>query len=494
MPLAPLLAAVSLAVQPSDGALTLALDGKPVITGVLAEYPLKISGTTVRQDSPRHYTVDVSYTDHSTADYSYALAGSDCMLTYTLTNHGAKGLAIDLSGLNCTFAPGARLTGTISHWHWTYYQNTAVWHPGLQSPLGAVYAADGHQAAVFYSPSEADRQSLINASWKLGFDIPNPFGLEFHTREVVAPGASGSASLVMHLTEDLSPEGLYGAYKTFLTGRYPATRPLPDRRPMGMFSSVDQSLVTPANPHGYNGDMRRFDLPSGVDLFLRKVADPLRAGGAQGCIFWAPGGAEPVMYPPDFDDNLARIADTWPALVEGFRARKLRVGLCARAAEWVDRTQPEHPLVRRIDPADPRQVETLLGRFRRVAGMGVNAYYLDTFGNDWASTQLLAAIRQTVGPDVPIYTEYCTDATLPYADRYCEYSGGDGVAWTSPEQLEAFRYLFPRSVWLCLSRTPQPVPPDFARLGLTPLIQDYLVSSVLAGSPVELGKRIPSGR
>ena len=474
-----LLAAVSLAVQPDTGALTLALDGKPVVTGVLAQYPLKPAHTAVRQDSPTHASVEAAFTDGSHAAYAYTLAGNDCTLDYTLTNGSGKPLTINLSGWTCAFAPGAPLKGTIPSWHWTYYSILKVWHPGLQSPLGVVYAADTQTAAVFWSPSEWGRQSLINAAWTMDYKIPNPLPLEFHTQRTVAPGASGSASLVMRVTNDLSQEGLHGGYKKFLTEKYPRPLHATDPRPAAQFASVDQFFVKPDNPHGYNGDSRRIDRPEGVEAFLHMVADPLQAAHALGCIFWAPGGVDPVMYPPDFDTNLARISDTWPALVKGFHDRGLRVGLCARAAENVDRSQPAHPVVTPIDPDNAAQVGTLLGRFRNAARMGVDAYYLDTFGHDWASTRLLPAIRETVGPDVPVYTEYCSDATLPYADRYCEYSGGDNVRWDSPEQLAALQFLFPQSVWLCMSRTGKPLPDDLARLHLTPLIEDYLVKTAL---------------
>ena len=350
-----------------------------------------------------------------------------------------------------------------------------VWHPSVLSPLGAVYAADAHTAAVFYSPSEWGRQSLVNATWALGLHIPNPVQLELHTLRTVAPGATDHASLVMRVTDDQSLAGLYGGYQAFLAQKFPRPLYVPATGPAAQFSSVDQVFVTPGDPHGYNGDERRLDRPEGVAAFLRWIADPLAAAHGQGCIFWAPGGVEPVMYPPDFDENLARIKDTWPALVAGFHARGLRVGLCARAAENIDRSSPGPPVVTFIDPDDARQVETLLGRFRNAARMGVDAYYPDTFGGDLPSARLLPSIRQTVGPDVPIYMEYCTDATLPYADRYCEYRGGNTVFWDSPEQLAALRFLFPESVWLCISRTDAPWPAVYGRLHLTPLIQDYQI-------------------
>ncbi len=469
-----------MAVQPDTGALALALDGKPVITGTLAQDKLKVAHTDARQDAPTHATVHVDYTNGASAVYTYALDGRDCTLDYTLTNSSPQPQTIDLSGWTCAFDPAATLRGTMPYWHISFYVNRKVWHPGVFSPLGAVYATDTHVATVFYSPSEWGRQSLINATFSLGLHLPNPVPLEFHTDRVVAPGATDHASLVMRVTDDLSQEGLHAGYKAFLAQKYPAPLHVPDPRPAAMMSSVDKAFIKPGNPGGYNGDVRRIDRPEGVVAFLHWLGDPLQTLGAQGCIFWAPGGWDPVMYPPDFDTNLARIADTWKTLAAGMHARGLRVGLCARAAETVDRTPPNDGRVTAINPDDAGQVATLLERFRHAASLGVDAYYLDTFGNDWESTRLLPAIRETVGPTVPLYLEYCSDATLPYADRYCEYTRGDGVSWDSAEQLAALRYLFPQSVWLCVSRTSEPFPENCARLGLTPLIQDFQVKDVLA--------------
>ena len=467
---------MTLAVQPDTGALTLALDGQPIITGILAQSGLTPAGTEARQDSPTHGTVHVAYTDGASAVYTYDLDGNDCTLDYALTNAAAgQPRTLDLSGWTCAFAPDAALQGTLPYWHPSYYNTQPVWHPSLQSPLGAAYASDGHTAAVFYAPSEWDRESLLNATWAAGERIPNPVRLELHTRRVVAPGETGGTSLVLRVTDDLGLAGLYGGYKAFLDGKFPGGLHVHAAGPAAQFSSVDESQITPENPHGYIGDEHRLDRPEAVAAYLRRVADPLAAAHGQGFIFWAPGGAEPAMYPPDFDTNLTHIQDTWPALVAGLRARGLRVGLCARPADQIDRSSPKSPTVTRIDPDNARQVATLLDRFRHAARMGIDAYYLDSFGGDRASARLLPAIRQTVGREVPLYTEYCTDATLPYADRYCEYRGGDTVQWDSPEQLRALRFLFPQSVWLCMSRTDAPWPAAYEPLGLTPLIQDFLI-------------------
>jgi hypothetical protein len=45
------------------------------------------------------------------------------------------------------------------------------------------------------------------------------------------------------------------------------------------------------------------------------------------------------------------------------------------------------------------------------------------------------------------------------------------------------RYLCPDSTWLAMSRVKQPVPPAFAKLGLTPLVEDSAIGWLPASRP-----------
>ena len=110
-----LLAAASLAVQSDTGALTLALDGRPIIAGTLAQDKLQVAHADARQDSPTHATVRVNYTNGASALYTYTLDGRDCTLDYALTNTSPEPQTIDLSGWMCAFETGVSLKGTLSY-------------------------------------------------------------------------------------------------------------------------------------------------------------------------------------------------------------------------------------------------------------------------------------------------------------------------------------------------------------------------------------------
>jgi len=96
----------------------------------------------------------------------------------------------------------------------------------------------------------------------------------------------------------------------------------------------------------------------------------------------------------------------------------------------------------------------------------------------------LKQIRAAVGPDVLFYTEFCTDLSLPYAGHYCEWQGSS-VLWTSPAQYEEMKYLCPDSTWLCIAKTGPTVPREFAKLGLTPLVNDLQSNRLPTSRPAK---------
>ena len=189
------------------------------------------------------------------------------------------------------------------------------------------------------------------------------------------------------------------------------------------------------------------------------------------------------MYPPDFDRFPEPVQQNIPALVSGFKQHHLRVGLCARCGDGVDRIKAKDPKVYRLDARDPEQMKTLLGRFDHAMDMGFDLFYLDSFGVDNPNDQaILKLIRERVGPDTQLYTEFCTDMSLPYAAHYCEWKD-NSIVWTPGDQFAELRYLCPDSTWLCISRTPQVIPPAFTKLGLVPLVEDSACGRLPATQP-----------
>jgi hypothetical protein len=481
---------VTMAVSPS-GELTLRLDGRTVATGAWRLRPdsylpapgpapfdpgsvVSASGT---QDAPAHATVHEEHVG-VTADYLYDLAGEDLRIAAHVVNTDrARSLKpVAFSGVVFHFNPAAPITGSMPVWHWTYLQACGIdlFHPSVRNPIGCWWAADDHFGFCLDSDSEFDRADMVAADWG-GHDyvIPAEARPNFYTDRGLAPGSSADVALTLRVTADRSLPHLIGAYKATFDRRFPLPMDTPDPRPVGQFTTVDAQHVTRGNPLGYHAQWARFDSALSTARYVsRAVPQLLRAGGA-GTIFWSPGGYREPMYPPDFDDFPPAVLANLPALVDGFHARGLRAGLCARCGEGVRRPPGAPPVVYRLSADDPGQMREVLDRFRHALRMGFDMFYLDSIGgyglND---VRVIRKVRATVGPDVPLYTEYCTDMSLPYADRYCEWTADNNIRWNGGDSYATLRLLCPRATWLCTSETRELVPAPFARLGLVPIVSD----------------------
>jgi hypothetical protein len=390
---------------------------------------------------------------------------------------------ISLHGLTIHFSGNP--TGTIPSWHYSYLaaQGLKVFHPSLAEPIGAVFAHDDEFGFSVYSDSEFDRQSLFNAQWQKEGVIPTECQINFFTTQMVPAGDAVDVDVNVRITRDLSIPHLLEGYKRVYSQHFPALLYHPDARPVGQFATVGKNLVTPTNPLGFGGPARRLDSAAGTGAYIRALAPALQNAGAVGMIFWSPGGFSEPMYPPDFDQFPTSVQQNIPALVEGFKKHGLRVGLCARCGDGVTRKSGKQFEMYRLNADDAEQMKTLMDRFTHAIDMGFDMFYLDSFGADDPNDQkILQKIRAHVGKDVLLYTEFCTDLSLPYAGHYCEWRESY-ILWTSDVQYEALRYLCPDSTWLAISRSRQAVPAVFAKLGLTPLVEDSAVGWLPASRP-----------
>ena len=372
-------------------------------------------------------------------------------------------------------------------WHGTYLQakGLTLFHPGTINPVGFWWAADDTFAFSVHSPSEFDGYKLAAASWA-GHDnvIPPECELNLYTDRPVPPGGSATVTAVIRVSVDRSLPHLIAPYKAEYDRHFPLPMFTPDDRLVGQFSSVGDNLITPRNPLGYNGDWRRLDTATGTAAYVGRVVPQLKRANAVGMIFWSPGGYQPPMYPPDFDVLPPQVQRNIPALVKGFREQGLRVGFCARPGDGVDRPPGQPPSIYRLSADNPDHMKATLGRFRHAMDMGFDMFYLDSFGGYGLNDlRILKRIRATVGPDVLLYPEYCTDVSLPYAGRFCQLQKDGTIRWDGWDIYRAMRLLAPRSTWLCFSETTTPVPKPFAARGLTPIVGDYDLHRIAPWTP-----------
>ena len=482
--------AVSMAVA-ADGGLTLELGGKTVASGTWrlrqdSYLPCKAvaqfdSGrATVNrgiQPSATHATVHQEYPGGVSADFKLDLRGEDLSIAAHVVNgdpvRTLKPIAFD--GLVFHFDPARPITGQMPNWFWTYIQarGAELFHPSIMSPLGVWWAGDGTFAFAVHSESEFDRTECVSATW-MGHDgvIPPECEPNLYTDRPVPPGSSVDVTVSFRVTADGSIAHLIAPYKAVYDRHFPLPTYTPNDGLVGQNAEVGQNLITRRNPLGYAGDYR-FDSAVGTAMYVRRTVPLLKQAGGIGMIFWAPGGFNPPMYNPDFDVFPPQVQPNIPKLVKGFHDAGLRVGLCARPGEEVARIAGKATGTYRLSADNAEQMKVDVGRFRHAIDMGFDMFYLDTFGGDGLNdVRILQQIRAAVGPDVLLYTENCTDVSLAYAGRYCEWTRHGDIRWDSMPQYQALKLLAPAATWLCVSEQDSPIPPSFAELGLTPIVGD----------------------
>jgi hypothetical protein len=487
--------ALSMTVSPT-GSISIFLGGRLIADGTwelfhspgdpFAADELALSSPTARSatmESPTHAIIVHQY-DKAQARYEVSLTGEDIQITAHVQNlDTAKSIRkINFAGL--TFHFSRNPTGTLRSYSSSYIQANNIYYPSVANPLGCDYAADDSFGFAAHTQTDFATAIAFNAEWGADAIIPARCGLQFYTTRTIPSASAIDVDIHLRISADTSMPHLMESYKKLYDQHFPKLTYHPDNRPLLQFAAVDVSLVTPNNPLGYNSYNRRFDTRLGTIAFVNMVAPRLKRANGLGCIFWALGGYNPrgCMYRPDFDIFPPVVQANIPELVNDFRFYNLRLGLCARPGDGVKPVDATHDTTYRLSADDPQQMATLLKRFANARSMGFDIFYCDSIGcfglND---VHIIQKIRDAVGPNVLLYTEFCSDLTLPFAGRYGEWDGNN-VTWTDHNTYEVLRYLCPDSTWLCISRVKEPVPSAYTQLRLTPLVEDYLVGELLTKS------------
>lgn len=419
---------------------------------------------------------------NAVAEIILDVAGEDLTFTVTLANRypfGGPSLRYArFTGLTVRFSRPA--DGTLGHWHVSYLAHVgpAIMHPSVQSQVGAWTARDDAFGVGIHLPSHTRRRKFAHADYDHAHQnaIPPVCKLGVYTDDITAPQAASQQIVSLRFSRDTSWQHLLEPYRAELAHEPMAYEP--DNRPVVQFASVDAVHVTPMNPYGFNGEPRRLDTLDGVDKFLKWVADPLAAAGGLGCVFWALQGANPrgAMYRPDFDIFPPEVERLLPALVKGFRARGLRVGLCTRPGEIVERTNWKQDSTTRITATWQPGIDRMISRFKAVIDRGFDMFYLDSFGNSFDDYLIMQQLRAALGPKILCWAEHGCEIMLPLCGRYSEWSGGD-LTLHSHYTAAIYRWLFPDSSYLVIDRPTATRGPlsaqDYGSHRYTPLIQDY---------------------
>jgi hypothetical protein len=433
------------------------------------------------------------------ASHTFTVQGDDLLITTAVANTGRLPIQTPrLSGLTVHFAKNAAGFMRSMDSSYTRAQGIDIMHPsGAMVPLGAAFADDGEFGVGLHTPSHLQKAKLIQAGYVENFIIPKECVAQIDFNDSVEPWETKTYALNFRfaMANDWKSNPsqawqiLLAAYKRDFQAELGSITYEPDDRPLAQFSAVDEGAIKPNNPYGFHSDIDRFDSPIGTREYLNMLLPGLRRAGGAGCLFWALAGWNPrgCNYRPDFDVFPPAIAANIPALIAGFKAVGLRVGLASRPGEYVDRETWTGDQTVQLCADSPDQMSKIWKRFENAIKLGFDMFYMDSFPLTQNHHRILQFLRKKAGPKILFFTEEGTEISAIYGGRYLEWGKGEQLSWTTPQLIEITRWLTPGASFLC-KRIDEHVTVD--RLGamkLSPLMLDYTFADASPRSvPVQL--------
>lgn len=458
------------------------------------------SEKAVEGTGPGRARVRHAYGDAS-AVFDYELRGEDLVIRARVENaHPAEELAVaGFRGL--TFDFGKAPEGIMQCWHASYLQavGTALMHPGHHTRIGGSWAA-GEGFGVGLTPLETGWSRTLFL-----WDLPNwgkqavvnPRPLQFYAARPVPPRGARSYAMLLRVSANTDWKHLLQPYREHFTATFGPVRYESDPRLFAVAHvNRDAKSIGPQNPYGFHGGFRRLDLREGVAAFCDTLIPALEKAGGQGVIIWGQGGSDPrgAMYRPDFDILPPEVEANWPALAARFREKGLRLGVTARPGEMAVRATWAQDTTVRLNADDPRHLELMWSRFKRMIDLGCTAFYLDTFGNSLEDVRIMRYLREKMGPGIATFVEHQCDAVMPFSAAYSEtdYWEKGSAPWVveslyAPRSglraWEVYRWLVPGCAMISRlydvhGTRPagfEPVERFFYRNAISPMVEDYIL-------------------
>jgi hypothetical protein len=420
--------------------------------------------------SPDQITISRTYNLISERE-TWTLEGNDLLASVTITNGSATPLPAPIELQLPSFSLGPGVDGNLPDWNAAYIV-AGNYHPSVWVPLAAQWFHDRNYGVCFYSKSNLASGTVFSAD-------ANPYGggtpltkltradVVFYLNQSVPPGGTISFTITLRIVptpaSGVSLPSLLARYIADYQAAYPIQYSGIDERPQISFSDIG-ARPTLNNPYGYNFPWYRLDLlggPDGGQNRFEALIAPL-SGLAAGVVHWQPQGLNPrgVAYRPDFTDHwpgptrqpdgqISNAARNLPILFRWEIAHRLTPGLCARLDCYVNPpTGPKDttsPLL--VDNA--AEMAKTIARFRAAQKLGMRSYYLDSFGTDTNSAEIMQKVRAAIGPHVATWSEYTSDVMLACSGLYAEPTNPpdpDGATkWYTAEEMQVFRLLQPTS-------------------------------------------------
>lgn len=338
-------------------------------------------------------------------------------------------------------------TGMMPSWSWSYIQASGAnhMHPSYAVPFGGAYANDGNFGIGFSTVSHLKKQSMFNAIWGGDGIIPARCEVQFMGDAHVEPGASKTLDFTIRVSANTNWKHLLANYYNTYKQQMGEQRYVSDHRPWSFFAAADASYVTPADPYGFNGDSRRFDLPQGVAAFVSDYGPQIKGVG-QGMMLWIPQGINPrgAQYRPDFDCFPAPIAANFPTLIKGFTDLGLTVGMESRPSQMIWPATYTSDNVTTLDGRNPDQMNALCTRYDAMTKLGVTAFYCDSCGINLNDFYVMDGLRTHIGPNVITLTEFTNDLTAIDSGAFVEPTDDQGdTYWLGSQAITILLWLNP---------------------------------------------------
>ncbi len=435
----------------------------------------------------------------------FAFAGEDVTISTRVENLDPDRpvLVPAFGGLRFAFAKPPE--GQMRCWHTSYLRASLknCFHPGQQNKIGGSYAVDGAvgvgttplrtglaQTLQFWDYDDWGKQGGP-VRWFCDVrlaPIPPGGALTFHTR--------------LRVSASQDWKHLLAPYKEHFLATFGEPRYERDYRLAAvMHANRNLEAIGPANPYGFHGGGRRLDTDEGVAALQDMLLEPLRAANGKGVILWGQTGQEPRggMYRADFDVIPPEVEARWPAWAKRFREAGLEVGVTTRPRHLHVRKDWTRDMTIDINPDDPRHLEMLWARFKRMIDLGCTMFYLDSFGGSFDDVKTMRHLREKMGPGIATYAEHQNDAMAAYSAFYCEtdfWAAGTKKGLDEPAYLPRAGLTFMEVVNWMLGPVPTitrlydkhgEIPEGFEssntffyRHRMTPMIADYRLKDLAA--------------
>jgi len=415
----------------ADGTFSASAKGVQVLGGKLRTEPLTqlMAGSSitpswkagVRGDDGRIATQSRfvhSHTSH-TVTYDFAADGASDLNVYVRVEYLSGGTAgIALGVLD---APGlSPVLGLQQAPSWFGANQDGSFYPSGNNPIGGscgvgAFPVPGGFAGVGFSPvNDAQGRSAV---WWNGSAVsllvatkPEDYVRvrRFVWKLRVWSGADSKQGV----------DALLGRYVSDFQPR--SARQWAKAGPIVMaFLNDARNLHTPDNPYSLLAGPRRIDTPEGAAAFCRWLVGPMKDVGAQGVILWGHTGQfASNMYRVDADNLPAPIAAGLKVINTETKAAGLRWGVLIRPGELLVAEGTGERIVD-VNADDPTHVSVVVGQVGRLAALGADMFYCDSFGQKPGHLKIMQVLRQTY-PGALFLTEFTTDKMLEFAGSYNE--------------------------------------------------------------------------